>query len=372
MGYVRYGLQTVFGRHISHMSFVVRAGTDIHQRGGGTLVRHITITPLMPALLLCACTAPGSRARSSVPEMPAAIAPVAKGMPANADTLAAMALASARAGDTITAIGHYRRALAIDPGHRSGGPFLTLLYDAGHTAEALSIGERYRREGPRNPVVLFRYGWALGYLWENARADSLFRELARLDRGGTYESWSHGELAYLARARGDMAATIRHVDDAVRARPADQVSRVGVATMLLDAGRAREALPILQREVDADSLARGYGVLPALLLLASAYQEVGDSAAARSALERFRPRLAQLSVGVRLRFLAVAGELETASALANSVRTIGRYGSAEPGDRLYAHLGGVPAFGSLLARSRADVNARRRSLGWPEISRPPR
>ncbi len=343
-----------------------------HQRTGGTVVRLLTITPLVFALFLAACTPAGPRGRSSAPEMPAAVVPVANGMTANADTLAAMALASARSGDTVTAIAHYRRALAIDPGHRSGGLYLTLLYDAGHTAEALSLGERYRREGPRNPVVLFRYGWALGYLWENARADSLFRELARLDRGGTYESWSHGELAYLSRARGDMAAAIPHVDDAVRARPADQVSRVGAATMLLDAGRAREALPILRREVDADSLARGYGVLPAMLLLASAYQEVGDSAAARAALERLRPRLAQMSVSVRLRFHAVAGELETASALANGVRTIGLYGSAEPGDRLYARLDGVPAFESLLSRSRADVNARRRSLRWPEITRPPR
>lgn len=227
------------------------------------------------------------------------------------------------------------------------------------------IRERYRRHGPLNPRALFRYGWALGFLWENARADSVFRELTVHDRGGIYEAWGHGELAYLARARGERGRAVSYMELARRAQPNDAISRIGLATMLLDAGRVTEALPILRSELAADSLARGYGGLPALLLLASALRQTGDTAAARLAIERLRPRIGQLTPARKLQFYSAAGDVSSALELARTTPRIALYGSPDPHDHLLATLRGTPEFEALLTRSRAEVNARRQSVGLP-------
>lgn len=160
---------------------------------------------------------------------------------ANPDSLVNAAVSQLRTGDTTGAIALYRAAIAIDPRHGAAGLLISTLYDAGRTREAVELGARYRRQGPRNPRALFRYGWVLGYLWEIDEAESVFRELIAMDSGGIYEAWGHGELAYMARARGNVDDAVRHMELAVRARPEDVISRVGLAHMLLNAGRARRS-----------------------------------------------------------------------------------------------------------------------------------
>lgn len=61
-------------------------------------------------------------------------------------------------------------AVKTDPAHGSAGLLITTLHQAGRIEEAYTLGERYRREGPRNPRALFRYGWLLAFIGEVERA----------------------------------------------------------------------------------------------------------------------------------------------------------------------------------------------------------
>ena len=286
---------------------------------------------------------------------------------ARADTLAASAAALLRAGDTTAAIAAYRLAMAADPTHAAAGSLITTLYDAGHTHAALALGAHYRQHGPRNPRALFRYGWALGYTWQVDKAEAVFRELIGIDSGGIYEGWGHGELAYLARARGNAAEAIRQMELAILARPDDQISRVGLATMLLDAGRPHEAIPLLELALSRDTLARGYGQLPAQLLLGSALAAVGDTIAGRALLARLEPRMRNFAPSRRMQLYLAQGRREDALSLAQQTPVISLYGGPEPNDRLLAPLLGEPRYEALLARSRASIDARRRELGLRAI-----
>ena len=116
------------------------------------------------------------------------------------DQLMATAQQQLRAGDRAGAIASLRSAVALDPKHGSAGLLITTLHQAGRIEEAYALGERYHREGPRNPRALFRFGWLLAFIGEVDRAEPLFRDLIALDKGGIYEARGNGELAYLARA----------------------------------------------------------------------------------------------------------------------------------------------------------------------------
>ena len=137
-----------------------------------------------------------------------------------ADELAAVASQRLKDGDRDAAIEALQAAVKTDPAHGSAGLLITTLHQAGRIEEAYALGERYRREGPRNPRALFRYGWLLAFIGEVERAEVLFRDLVALDKGGIYEAWGNGELAYLARAQGDARGAVAFMERAVAARPA--------------------------------------------------------------------------------------------------------------------------------------------------------
>ncbi|MFM7626346.1 MAG: tetratricopeptide repeat protein [Gammaproteobacteria bacterium] len=122
--------------------------------------------------------------------------------PRTADEWAAVASQRLKDGERDAAIEALQAAVAADPTNGAAGLLITTLYQAGRIEEAYALGERYHREGPRNPRALFRYGWLLAFIGEVDRAEPLFRDLIALDKGGIYEAWGNGELAYLARARG--------------------------------------------------------------------------------------------------------------------------------------------------------------------------
>jgi tetratricopeptide (TPR) repeat protein len=135
------------------------------------------------------------------PAAPASTAPTP-------DQLMATAQQQLRAGDRAGAIAPLRAAVALDPKHGSAGLLITTLHQDDRVEEAYAIGDRYRREGPRNPRALFRFGWVLAFTGEIARAEALYRDLVVLDQGGIYEAWGNGELSYLARARGEPAPIV--------------------------------------------------------------------------------------------------------------------------------------------------------------------
>lgn len=320
------------------------------------------------AALLAAALLSGEGVLHAAPEGPIAATP---------DQWMATAQQQLRAGDVASAIRALQSAVAIDPRHGAAGLLITTLHQAGRVEEAYRLGDQYHREGPRNPRALFRFGWLLSYTGEIARSEALYRDLVQLDKGGIYEAWGNGELAYLARARGEPQQAVEFMRRAVAAKPDDEISRVGLAHMMVNAGDARAAVPLLEAALAKNSAARGYGGMPAAIVLGWALRLLGDeSAAARW----FETREAERASGAwaseparELAFFAVSGRREEALQLAARTPHILLYGAPDPHDGMLASLAGEPRFEALLQRSRAKVNEERARLGWPPIdSGPPR
>jgi tetratricopeptide (TPR) repeat protein len=299
------------------------------------------------------------------------------------DQLMATAQQQLRAGDRAGAIASLRSAVALDPKHGSAGLLITTLHQDDRVEEAYAIGDRYRREGPRNPRALFRFGWVLAFTGEIARAEALYRDLVVLDKGGIYEAWGNGELSYLARARGEPARAVEYMRRAVAAKPDDVVSRVGLAQMMVNAGAGanagadadlgavREAVPLLEAELAKNPAAAGYGGMPAPIVLGWAYRLLGDDAAAAkwfATLEAARASGAWAREPAReLAFLAVSGRRDEALQLAARTPHILLYGAPDPHDRMFDPLVGAPEYEALLQRSRAKVDAERKRLGWTPL-----
>jgi len=292
------------------------------------------------------------------------------------DQLMATAQQQLRAGDRAGAIASLRSAVALDPTHCSAGLLITTLHQDDRVEEAYAIGDRYRREGPRNPRALFRFGWVLAFTGEITRAEALYRDLVVLDQGGIYEAWGNGELSYLARARGEPKLAVEHMRRAVAAKPDDVVSRVGLAQMMINAGAGagadpgavREAVPLLEAELAKNPAAVGYGGMPAPIVLGWAYRLLGDEAAAAkwfATLEAARAAGAWAREPAReLAFLAVSGRRDEALQLAARTPHILLYGAPDPHDRMFDSLVGAPEYEALLQRSRSKVDAERKRLGW--------
>jgi tetratricopeptide (TPR) repeat protein len=300
-----------------------------------------------------------------------------------ADEWAAVASQQLKDGDRDAAIKALQAAVKTDPAHGSAGLLITTLHQAGRIEEAYALGERYHREGPRNPRALFRYGWLLAFIGEVDRAEPLFRDLIALDKGGIYEAWGNGELAYLARARGDARGAVAFMERAVAARPADMISRVGRAHMMVEAGDARAAVPLLEAELAANPAARGYGAVPASLVLGWALRLSGDDDAAARWLDPLEAELftTQANATVRqlgmepmnaarqLAYLAVRGRREEALQLAARMPTLPLYGAPDPHDGMFASLVGAPEYEALLKRARDAVDAERQRLGMAPLRR---
>jgi tetratricopeptide (TPR) repeat protein len=122
----------------------------------------------------------------SPPSHPGEPAPVAR----TADAWAGVAAQHLKEGERPQAIGALRAAVSLDPTHGAAGLLITALHQAGHVEEAFAMGQRYHREGPRNPRALFRFGWLLAFIGEIDAAEVLFRNLVVLDEGGIYQAWA--------------------------------------------------------------------------------------------------------------------------------------------------------------------------------------
>lgn len=269
------------------------------------------------------------------------------------------------AGDTAAMISAYEYTLALDPDHEmAGGNLVSTLDATGRTRDALALGARYLKTTHRNRRLLFRYGWVLGYLWENRQAEEVFRRLIAMDPGGIYGAWGYGEIAYMRRARGDAAGAIEAMETAVRELPSDGISRVGLAHMLLNAGQFARAIPMLERELRNDPAARGYGSMPAALLLGWGYLQRGDTAVARQVLDPLEQSLRTANNNDRLiELLGIEGRVSEAVAIALRMPIPRLYGSATPQDNLRTPLFSDPQYAEVVAKSRDVVAARRISVG---------
>jgi tetratricopeptide (TPR) repeat protein len=307
-------------------------------------------------------------------------APVAR----TADEWAGVAAQHLKEGERPQAIDALRAAVSLDPVHGAAGLLITTLHESGDVEEAFARGQRYHREGPRNPRALFRFGWLLAFIGEIDPAQALFRDLVVLDQGGLYEAWGNGELAHLERARGDARAAVSFMERAVAAQPGDMISRVGLAQMMVEAGQASAAVPLLEAELAAQPAARGYGGMPAALVLGWALRLLGHETTANrwldaleSTLLAARPDHAARQLGMepmqmlrQLAYLAVRGRHEEALELAQRTDRIALYGAPDPRDGMLAPLIGEPRWTALLTRSWDDIDAQRLRLGLRRLDRP--
>jgi tetratricopeptide (TPR) repeat protein len=347
----------------------LRARGILGQHGGEGCEIVKAFAVLLPVAVALAWLAGGAHAGQTAPVTSTEAGALA-GAP-TPDQWMATAQRQLRSGDVASAIASLQSAVALDPRHGAAGLLITTLHQAGRIEEAYALGDRYLRVGPRNPRALFRFGWLLAYTGEIARAEDLYRQLVELDKGGIYEAWGNGELAYLARARGDSQQAVEFMRRAVAAKPDDEISRVGLAHMMVNAGDVRAAVPLLEAELARNPAARGYGAMPAAIVLGWALCRIGDDAAAArwlSTQEADRAPGAWASDPAReLAFLSVCGRRAEAIELAARTPYILLYGAPHPHDGMLDSLGGEPQFEALLQRSRARVNAERARLGWPPL-----
>lgn len=294
---------------------------------------------------------------------------------AEAHALYVQGMLQGLAGDTAAMLASYERTLVRDPDHEMAGGNLVWTLDlVGRTSEALALGARYLERPHRNRRLMFRYGWVLGFLWEDQRAEAVFTRLVAMDPDGIYGAWGYGEIAYMRRARGDAAGAIAAMEAAVRARPTDGISRVGLAHMLLNAGDHARAIPMLERELQADPAARGYGSMPGTLLLGWGYLQRGDSAAARRVLDPFERTLrsasgmgagSPLGSSNLVELLTIEGRLDEAATLALRAPMPRLYGGPVLHDHLRSPLLADARYADLIGTARAQTNARRRAVGLP-------
>jgi tetratricopeptide (TPR) repeat protein len=294
--------------------------------------------------------------------------------PTPSDSLVTDAGTAMARGDTTAAVAALRLALQRDSLHVRAARTLVKYYvDAAQYREAYALGEFIERVQPRNLVARFYYGWAPGYLFDTTRSRAIYERLIADDPRGTYGAWSHGELGYVARAQGNFPAAIRHMIEGRRAMPEDRYLPVGHATMLLTAGDAAGAKAILDSALARDSLAIGFGGLPANLLQAWAARDLGDSSAASTAFRRaeaqLRPRAAR-GDGQALRYLAAAatlrGQPDSALVLLDKAvdPNLRPYGGPQGLERegWWGRLLDDPRFKSAIARAVARSEAIRRSV----------
>ncbi len=211
-------------------------------------------------------------------------------------TLSDRASLLAASGDSLVAARRYQdaadryaAALALQPDNlgvarRALGSFWrSARYD-----EAYSWGHRVLEREPKSLNVLFSVGVSCGFLVALDCVESIFRRAIEID--STYVT-GYGELAFLAQARGDLAAAVRFMESAYAVAPDSDLAISGLAHMLIPAGDPARALRLMEPRLAADRSAPAYGGRSMLTLYGWALLAVGDTVAANRVFDEVLSRL---------------------------------------------------------------------------------
>ena len=291
---------------------------------------------------------------------------------ADAAVLTATADSLAAARRYQEAAERYAAALVLQPdslgiARRALGSF----WRAGRYDDAYSWGQRVLASAPESLGVLFNLGVACGFLVELECVDSIFQRTLRINPA--YVA-GHGELAFLAQARGDLQAAVRHMEAAHIVAPNDDLAVSGLAQMLIPGGDAARAKGLMEPRIAANRQSPAYGGRSMLTLYGWALLALGDTAGATSAFDEVlgwlqeRERAGQTTYQLyreRAAIHALRGEKEAATAAMQLAFDRGwrLYGSWSLPDPMFSSMMGDPEVEALLVRMRAEVCMMRQRLG---------
>lgn len=331
-------------------------------RAGASLVLSIA-----GVFLVIACT----HAQSSARVVPAS---AASGGPHTANdanvAMEADSLAAARRFQEAST--RYAEALARWPDSVGiAARALGAFWRAARYEEGYVWGRRVLAREPDSLDVLFDVGVICGFLVELPCVDSVFHHAVALDPKFVE---GHGELAFLAQARGNLPEAIAHMEAAYAADSTSDFAVSGLAQMLIPAGQSARALQLMAPRLAKNREARAYGGRSMLTLYGWALLQQGDSAGAKAAFAeqlgrlRERERLGQTTYQLyRERAAIYALEQQRDSALASMQTAFDRgwrlYGSWSLSDPMFASVADDPATLALVARMRDDVRRMRDHLG---------
>lgn len=292
--------------------------------------------------------------------------------PGEAFTLIAAADSLAAARRYQDASERYAAALSLRPdsltvARRALGAF----WRAARYDDAYRWGQRVLAVEPNALGVLFDVGVACGFLVELECVDSIFRRTVAIDPTYVY---GHGELGFLAQARGQLQEAVRHMEAAHAVAPEDDFAVSGLAQMLIPAGQPERAKMLMEPRLAANRQARAYGGRSMRTLYGWALLEMGDTAGAHAAFDevlgwlREREQAGQTTYQLyreRAAIHALRGDREAAIAAMHAAFDRGwrLYGSWTLPDPMFASVIDDPTVRELLERMRADVQAMRQRLG---------
>jgi tetratricopeptide (TPR) repeat protein len=221
-------------------------------------------------------------------------------------------------------------------------------------------GARQAEKQPDSLDVLFDYEVASAFLLE---IDPAF---------GT----SHGELAFLAQARGNQGEAVAEFEATEKADPNDLSNSAGLAQMLIPAGNAARAKEVLEGVIARDRNARAYGGRSALTIYGWALWELREREAASRVFDDVLGRLAAREQSgetsyqlyrERAAIHAVRGNRAEALRAARLAVENGwhLYASWQMPDPMFRSLSGDAEFEALLDRMRAEVRVLRQRAGLP-------
>jgi tetratricopeptide (TPR) repeat protein len=245
------------------------------------------------------------------------------------------------------------------------------FWRAARYEDAYVWGQRVLAREPRSLDALFDVGVTCGFLVALKCVDSVFQRAIELDPSFVE---GHGELGFLAQARGQLTEAMRHMEAAYALAPQNDFAVSGLAQILIPAGQGKRARAVLEPRLAANRQARAYGGRSMLTLYAWALLEQSDTTAAYAAFEevrgwlRSRERAGQTTYQLyreRAAIYALRGERDSAIGAMQAAFDRGwrLYGSWSLTDPMFAGVVREPAVAALVERMRVTVRGMRQRLG---------
>ncbi|HLW37368.1 MAG TPA: tetratricopeptide repeat protein [Candidatus Eremiobacteraceae bacterium] len=270
----------------------------------------------------------------------------------------------------------YAAALRLEPENQTlAKQALGTFWRAAKFDDAYLWGQRALQREPESLDVLFDLGVTYGYLVDLANAEAIFQRSVAVDPSFVE---GHGELGFIAEARGDQRAAIRHMETAYEIAPENDFAVSGLAQILIPAGQAARAIKLMDPRLKANRRARAYGGRSMLTLYGWALLQLGETARANAIFAEVlewlheRERAGETTYQLyreRAAIHAMRGERDAALAAMQTALERGwrLYASWSLIDGMFDSVREDPAVGVLVERMREDARAIRRRIGLPEI-----